>query len=48
MASTPPPSDLDPVQLEQAKTLWHNFGKATKWGIILVVIALVALLFVTY
>ncbi len=46
MASTPP-TDVDPEQLKHAQYLWHNFGAAAKWGIILVVCVMGLLAVVT-
>ncbi len=42
-----PPSDVDPEQLKHAQGLWQNFGVATKWSIILIVILLGGLALLT-
>lgn len=42
-----PPSEIDPEQLKHAQGLWQNFGVATKWGIILVILVLVGLAVLT-
>jgi hypothetical protein len=38
---------VDKKQLEHAQSLWHNFGVASKWGIIAVVVSLIGLALLT-
>lgn len=40
MANTQKP-EVSPEALNEAKSLWHNFIVASKWGIILIVILLI-------
>ena len=41
------PVIVDKKELEHAQKLWDNFGVATKWGIIAIVVALVVLGIIT-
>ncbi len=41
------PVKIDEQELENAQKLWENFGTASKWCTIFIVIALIVLAFVT-